>query len=340
LEIPFIVEHRPRWQRLYQLLERAKGTKLHSFSKAELIELCVLYRQTATDLAIAKQQGLPVDVIDFLNSLVGRAYHHVYRTQKTGWHMLWFFITTEFPAIFRRSHRVVLLAMGLFLAGIFFGFIGYLAGPDTVSAMLPQNITQGLLERYQENTWFNEQMERRPFISAWIMHNNIQVAIGSFAGGMLLGTYTVFVIVFNGFILGVLAAVFFQKGYLLSFWAMILPHGVIELTAIGISAAGGLSLARAILFPGELSRSDALRIYGTDAVKLLGGTVFLLIIAGLIEGYLSTISRAIVPEIFRLLFAGLTGLALLWYFGRGACHETAKKAPVFSDRDNDQPRRD
>jgi uncharacterized membrane protein SpoIIM required for sporulation len=313
MAIPFVQTRQKRWARLQQLLKQAEGMKLTSFTKAELVELSVLYRQAATDLALAKTQGLPDDIIGFLNDITTRSYHYIYQTEKTTLRQLADFFIYEFPSLFRQNWPIIVFSFSILCIGWLGGFGGYLIGPDFVKKLLPDELTYNIFKGYQHKTWFNEHLVSRPYISSFIMYNNINVAIKAFGGGMLLGTLTCWAILSNGFILGVLAAIFFQHGKLLSFWAMILPHGVIELTAIGLSAAAGLLLTRAILFPGDLSRSDALKISGIKAVKLLAGTIGMLVVAGLIEGFFSTISTNIIPEFGRLIFAAIT-VFLLWLY--------------------------
>lgn len=317
MNLPFVKQRQARWNRLNQLIEKSHRHRLTSFSKTELIEFSVLYRQTTSDLASAKTQQLPLDLIQFLNDLAGRAYHQLYRSELSQLQQFQNLIAREFPSLIRQNGRMILLGIGLLLLGALFGFCGYLIAPVVVAEIIPPGFVKELLTQYEKKTWFNDPMSARPYMSAWIMINNIKVAVMAFAGGMVLGTYTVYIVFFNGFLLGVLAAAFWKHHYLLSFGAMILPHGVIELTAIGMATSAGLILARAILFPGEYSRSDALKLRGTAAVKLMTGTVVMLVVAGLIEGFFSTISTAVVPEWGRLLFAALTVALLIWYFSLG-----------------------
>ncbi len=316
MNIPFIQTRRERWVRLQQLLKKAEGSRLTSFTKEELIEFSVLYRQACTDLSLAQSQGLPGEIIEFINDLVTRSYHYVYRSEKTTWRQLRSLIFNEFPVLFRQNTPVILFAIGLLIIGWLAGFFGYLTGPQVVKELLPKDLTNKIIKGYEQKTWFNEPLVARPFISSFIMYNNIMVAIQAFGGGMLLGTLTCWALLYNGFILGALSAVFFQKGYFLSFWAMILPHGVIELTAIGLSAAAGLLLTKAIILPGKFSRQDSLKIHGTEAIKMIVGTIIMLVIAGLIEGFFSTIPTKNIPEYARLIFAALTAVLLVWYFTR------------------------
>lgn len=313
--IPFIQTRQARWNRLEALLAKAAKVKLKNLSKDELLELGVLYQQVVSDLAVAKTQNLPDDLVYFLNDLVSRAYHQIYRNQKTTLSQIKYLFGTEFPELFRQNWRVIIFTFILLILGWSVGFIGYLIGPEAITAILPGNLKPDVyVKGYETHKWFNESLKDRPFVSSFIMVNNIRVAIGAFAGGMLLGTLTLYMILFNGILLGVLSAAFYNKGYFLSFWAMILPHGVIELTAIGLAAAAGFLQARAIFFPKELSRIDALKIQGPKAMKLMFATLLLFVIAALIEGFLSTISTKVIAEHYRLAFAAFTGVVLYGYF--------------------------
>jgi uncharacterized membrane protein SpoIIM required for sporulation len=92
---------------------------------------------------------------------------------------------------------------------------------------------------------------------------------------------------------------------------LILPHGIIELTAIFISGAAGLIIAKHLLLPGQYSRKDSLIAGTKQAVSLLAGVVILLIIAGLIEGFFTPLN---ISPISKLSFAALTAILLAAYY--------------------------
>ena len=124
------------------------------------------------------------------------------------------------------------------------------------------------------------------------------------------GIGTAWALVTNGMMVGGLAGVATNAKVDLLFWAVILPHGVLELTAICIAGGAGLGLARAIWTPGALPRGDALKLAGAEAAKLMIGVAFLLVIAGLIEGFLTPLP---LPPSIKLTFAALSGVALIAY---------------------------
>jgi len=127
----------------------------------------------------------------------------------------------------------------------------------------------------------------------------------------------------NGLVIGAIATIAPRiMGHAL-FWSYILPHGVIELVAIFICGGAGLMIASAIIAPGNARRADAIRLVAGDALRLFAGAVMLFVIAALIEGF---ITPSVLPVWSKLIFAGLTAVALLLYFGFAGSSEQTKAA--------------
>jgi uncharacterized membrane protein SpoIIM required for sporulation len=132
-----------------------------------------------------------------------------------------------------------------------------------------------------------------------------------FAGGMTLGIFTVYELIFTGFMVGGLGALFANAGFGPDYFATIAPHGVIELTSIVIASAAGLLLAAGVLAPGRLRRIDALKRNAQRAGLLILGVSSMLVVAGIIEGFYSP-QRF--PPVARLAMGAVTGVAMAWYF--------------------------
>ena len=162
----------------------------------------------------------------------------------------------------------------------------------------------------------------RPLVASFIIANNVRVAIGCLAGGMFAGVGSLVVLGFNGLMLGTFAGHFANQGLLWYLLEFVVGHGVLELTAIWIAAAAGLLLGLAIVAPGDLSRSDALVLRGRVAVRMIGMTVVLLAIAGLIEGFLSVSGGGAAP---RVLAAGW-GASAFW---RSTCSAAPASGPAY-----------
>ena len=137
------------------------------------------------------------------------------------------------------------------------------------------------------DTNFKFDRDLAPLMSSAIMTNNIRIAIAAFAGGALLALPTLYVLIFNGLMVGGLGALYANAGYGYDFWATIAPHGCIELTSIVISAAAGTMLAAPIFNPGRLRRLDALKRNALRAGVLILGVCCMLLVAGAIEGFFS-----------------------------------------------------
>src|SRR5699024_5737006 len=150
-------------------------------------------------------------------------------------------------------------------------------------------------------------------MSAEIMKNNIQVAFLAFASGITFGLLTIFVIVYNGMIVGALAAVYWQSGMSYGFWSYIVPHGMIALTVIFIGGGAGLLMGYKIFVMGSYSRGYELKENAKRSVQLFLGTIPLFIIAGIIEGFItpSTLSLEVKYAVALITIIGLL-LYVIW----------------------------
>ena len=130
-------------------------------------------------------------------------------------------------------------------------------------------------------------VEDRPLMASGIITNNVRVAIACFAGGIFLGVGSLVLLGFNGLMIGATAGHFANQGLLSYLLEFVVGHGLLELFAIWVAGAAGFLLGRSVVSPGDLSRSDALVLSGRTAVRMVGGAAVLLVVAGLIEGFVS-----------------------------------------------------
>jgi uncharacterized membrane protein SpoIIM required for sporulation len=166
-----------------------------------------------------------------------------------------------------------------------------------------------LIEKKQ--MWTDQAEHYSGAMSSLIYTNNIRVSLLAFVLGITFGIGTVFVLFQNGLMIGALLGVcdaHHMGDKLLAFAA---GHGVLELSSIFISGGAGLLLARALLFPGQLKRMDALKVISRDAMGLFAGTVPMLLLAGLIEGFISP--RTDLTVTTKLCITAATTCGLLLY---------------------------
>ena len=158
--------------------------------------------------------------------------------------------------------------------------------------------------------WESLNEEGNQIGAANIMQNNIRVTIMTFALGAMLGLGTIYYLAYNGANIASVLALTYQAGFGNDLVTFMVGHGVIELSCIFIAGGAGLLIGSAMILPGDLSRADALKTRGMEAVRLMMGVALLLVVAAIIEGFISP--APINPRI-KFGIGALTGLALYSY---------------------------
>lgn len=317
--IALVRQQQSVWIRLRDLAERASRKGLAGLSEAEISTFAALYREASADLARARTYGGSPELLQTLEQLVGAGHNLLYRPPRLGWRDAARWLASGFPALVRRRWRPILLAAALFYLPALLAFGGARLDAGWAREVLPVEMVaraeQGV-EREASGVGYVEVEDVfMPVMASGLIANNVQVTFIAFAGGVLAGVGTLLILVLNGVFLGAVAGLFANHGLSLYLWTFVLPHGVIELTAITIAGGAGLWLGSALILPGRLTRREALQRRGREAVSLLGGTTLLLLVAGLIEGF---ISPSALPRQAKLLLAGLFAVALgVYLLGAG-----------------------
>lgn len=319
----FINQRKNAWQRLEQLLELLDRMTMRRLHREEVRELGRIYRRTASDLAIARAESRDPRLINYLNSLVIRAHGRIYRANAQGGRRLGNFFARDFPQTFRRTWRYTATAFGVFLLFSAVTFFGTRYDPDFSEFA---GITAAWKARNtdQKRRWWERINRENQVASADILTNNIQVTFYAFAAGALVGLGTLYVMALNGAMLGAIFALTYKAGYGNDLLTFVAGHGVIELTCIFIAGGAGLLIGTALVMPRDLTRADALKSRGIEAVRLIVGCVPLLVIAGIIEGF---ISPAPINPLIKFTVAGVTGLALYSYLFLAGRDTTEDRAP-------------
>ncbi len=289
------------WRELEDLssLIDKKGIKV--LPSKDVKRFLYVFRQCSHHLAYARTHFPESSVVTYLNSLTGKSHSCVYGINKLTPGGLF-----SFPNLLKKYRIYVLISFAVFLSGFLISLIAVMANPDNASLFLQKNMIEGIKNGTSGSGQWNN-----PLMSSYIMFNNISVSLKALVFGITLGLGTIYVLFFNGTMLGSLTAVVYYYGKPLSFWSLILPHGIMELTAIFISGAAGIMIAKSILLPGEYSRLHSLVNGSKKAVSLVPGIIFMLVIAGIIEGFFTPMN---ISPVSKLVFAGTTGLVLTIYF--------------------------
>ena len=302
--IDFVEKKQNTWQELEGLLNRSRHANAH-----ELNRLGYLYRRITSDLAVARRDFPQDRCVAYLNELASRAHSAVYQTSPLKRGSFWKFLRFGFPGLFRDNIYFIVAAFLFFTISFAGAYWTALKSPDYTEQLIPPEIVRHIKE-LGHGQWNATTAGKRNLFASFVMTNNIRVAFLAFAGGILFMVGTVYILVFNGIYIGAVAGLCHAHGASLALWSFVSPHGYIELTTIFIAGGAGMLLGYSLIAPSRFTRKQALINAAKTAIKLLGGSVVLLVIAGTIEGFISPseLSNAI-----KIGFGAITGFILFIY---------------------------
>lgn len=318
----FYQARRHEWEILSGLVENAQRD-VHRLSPQEVERLASLYRAVTSDLALVKRDFPRQPATQYLNQLVARAHGILYQGEPLAFNRIRDFVTVSFPRLFRETIIFTLLAFLMFALPAAAAGISTAIEPQSAEWLLPAEV-QDLIPIVQDKQlWTNIPFQERPFASAFIMQNNIRVSFLAFSSGLTGGLLTLWVLVENGLIFGGLLGITSYYGVGSDLLAFVIGHGVIELSVTFIAGGSGLMLGWAIIHPGLLRRRDALGQAAQKAIRLLAGAVPLLVIAGLIEGFVSPSET--IPWQVKASIGIISGILLYTYL----CFAGRAKPPRY-----------
>ncbi|MBS4189524.1 stage II sporulation protein M [Bacillus sp. FJAT-49705] len=307
----FVKQHRDEWKQL-ELLAVVLQKKRNNFSGTDINQFNRLYQKAAQNLSYSQTYFPNEEVTQYLNSLVSKSHNLLYKDQMTSVKQIRYFFSTKFIGLLLEQWKFIIVAMLLFTLGAAGSFFSVVNDPLHIYSILPAEMAQGV---DPEQLGSSDGNVDSSLMSASIMTNNIQVAILAFAGGVTFGLLTVYLLIYNGILVGALAALFWHYGKSYDFWAYIVPHGMIELTAIFIAGGAGLLMGYKLFVPGNFTRGFQLKQQAKRSVQLLLGTLPLFVLAGIIEGFITPAAISLEAK-YAVAFLTVIGLILYIAIGR------------------------
>ena len=303
----WLAKRKSYWTRLEQLVDRSNKGGISALNHLELQELGLLYRQTASDLATVREDVTSNQLTFYLNQLLGRAHNLIYMGHKQKMSGLVRFYAYTFPQVFRETYRQTLLAFLIFAITGVATWAVTIHDPAFAHRILGPEMMATIEKR---EMWTKSIVAVKPLAASGIMTNNLAVCFTTFALGITAGLGTIRLMITNGMMIGVIGAATWQAGMALQLWTFVAAHGALELPAIFISGGAGFEIARGMLFPGLLPRRESLALAGGRAARLMMGIIPILVIAGLIEGF---ISPSAIPAPLKFLLSAILLAALSTY---------------------------
>ena len=313
----FEQRHQSTWEQLEAIVA---ATRKKQREPDVYNQLPTHYRQLCHQLAIAKHRRYSPTLVNRLNNLV-LACHNIIYAQSTRFRYQWLrFFLADFPRALYVNRRYVWLSVLLFVGpGLLLGILCF-NNHNLIYSVMDWDQVRNMEEMYNPDNRIlgrERQADSDLQMFGYYIWNNIGIAFRTFASGILFGIGTLFLIIYNGVVIGAVAGHLTQLGYIETFYPFVVGHGSFELTALILSGAAGLKIGMVLLSPGPFTRGAALRFAARDVVQILLGAAAMLLVAAFIEAFWS--SKGSLPLSVKYSVGALLWtivLAYLYYFAR------------------------
>lgn len=324
----FAAVHRPEWDRLEHLVRRRRR-----LTGEEVDELVELYQRVSTHLSVVRSSGQDPILVGRLSGLVARARSAVTGAHAPAWRDVTAFFTSTFPAVVYRL-RWWWIAVSAGTLAVSAAIAAWIVNDPAVLAALgtPEGI-----QAYVEHDFANYYVEHPPgSFAAQVWTNNAWVAAQAIIYGVALAVPTIAVLALNAVNLGQVAGIMIAHDRGELFFGLIIPHGLLELTAVFIAGGVGIKLGWTVISPGPRPRLRALGEEGRAAIAVVLGLVVVLFVSGLIEGLVTgwvhttwlRIGIGVVAEALFLLYVFTLGRRAYLDGETGDIRDAPQAAPV------------
>ncbi|HET6226521.1 MAG TPA: stage II sporulation protein M [Bacteroidia bacterium] len=304
-EIIFLKQNADRWKQFELLLSPE--------NKSNPDQIADLFIQLTDDLSYARTNYPKSKTTQYLNELAGKAHQLIYKNKKEKTNRILTFWKYELPKTFKKSNRQLLISFTIFMIAVLIGVFSTAYNENFVRIILGDSYVNQTLDNIDKGdpmAIYKSAGSTEMFFAITI--NNIRVSFICFVAGLLFSVGTGYFLFKNGIMLGAFQYFFYTKGLLIQSMLVIWIHGTLEISAIIIAGAGGLTMGNSFLFPGTYSRMHSFATGAKQGVKILVGLVPIFIVAGFLESF---VTRHTEMPLWLSLFIILTSLFfIIGYF--------------------------
>jgi uncharacterized membrane protein SpoIIM required for sporulation len=320
-EIDFVSRRKAGWDRLFALTDRAEGN-IRNLSGPDLASFARLYREVAGDLAAVRTQGGNPALEQYLNDLIARGNGVLYRRRRRPFVAAVGDFIQESASAVRRRKGYVLAAISVFFAAALFGGSFVSKDESLIAEVVPPEFFQSL-EQWKSKEFSQKTAEEGLAGTGFYIQNNTMATLICAAGGLTFGLGSLYILFFNGALMGVFSHEIAEVGGLGHFLTGIAAHGVTEIGGIFVAGAAGLLMGWAFVNPGRRTRGQAIRRAGKDAVYMIGLGTCMIWLAAPVEAFISFSST--VPSVAKGLFGAGTLACWLLLFVKSGLHLDADR---------------
>jgi uncharacterized membrane protein SpoIIM required for sporulation len=330
-EREFVRQNKEKWAEFEALFEsKAKSPR----------RLSELFVQITDDLAYARTFYGSRSVRVYLNQVSQRVFRKVYRPRKLHIKNLKAFWMEELPMAFYQSRWNLLIAFAVFALAIFIGVFSSTQDSTFAKLILGEGyvqMTEDYIEKGDPMAVYKDSRPTKMFVR--IALNNLRIDVLIFVAGLLFGIGSLYVILINGIMVGCFQYFFIERGLFAESALTIWQHGTLEMLAMVLAGAAGLSMGRGLAFPGTYTRLQSLRLSASTGIKMMLPAMLMTFVAAFIESWITRLTG--MPDIIRffvilvclVLVVGYTVVYPIFL------HRSGKLVPMVTDLPAVKPRK-
>src|SRR5690554_1098774 len=307
-EKDFVEQNKENWDRF----ERLVSGESHS----DPDELNELFNKITNDLSFARTHSNTRSIRVYLNQLAKTLYLGLYKHRRGRLKSSVAVWTESLPLALYRARKELHISLLFFIAAMGVGILSSIHEPNFAQLILGEryvNMTEENIARGEPMAVYNSSGEVDMFFS--ITYNNLVVAFRTYILGAFFGVGTLFILLYNGVMVGAFQHFFIERSLFQESFLTIWMHGALEISAIVIAGGAGLTMSRGILFPGTLPRLQSFQIGARRSIKIMLGLMPVFIVAAFIEGFFTRLTE--LPDVIRggfiLMCFAFVGLYFWWY---------------------------
>ena len=291
-ETSFIKQNKGKWQEFEQILDG---------QQKDPDKLNDLFIQVTDDLSYSRTFYPNRSVRVYLNGLAQRVFFSIYKNRRSKASRLISFWTDELPQLFYQTRRDFLFAFLIFALSTAIGALSCAMDPDFAAVILGDSYVEMTRANIESGDPMAVYKEKGKFgMTVGITANNLFVAFLTFVMGVFFSIGSIAIMVQNGIMLGAFQYFFLEEGLFRESFLTIWIHGTLEISAIIIAGAAGITMGKGLVFPGTYTRLQSFQRSARRGVKIMMGLIPIIMLAGFFEGYLTRHTDT--PDIVRALF--------------------------------------
>jgi uncharacterized membrane protein SpoIIM required for sporulation len=303
-ETSFINQNKEKWDEFEKIL---------ASDKKDPDKLSNLFIQVSDDLSYSRTFYKNRSVRIYLNTLAQQVFSTLYRNKRSRRGRFAEFWKEELPQLVWNSRRAFVISFSVFVLSLLIGVFSCKNDPEFPRVILGDayvNMTIENIKKHDPMAVYKEMHEVNMFLG--ISLNNLKVSVFIFLLGIVFSFGSVGYIAYNGIMVGTFQYFFYQQGLFATSALTIWMHGTLEMSAMVIAGAAGITMGNGLVFPGTYSRAQSFMISARRGLKILLGVAPIVVFAAVIESFVTRYTQ--LPPVFRICVIAFSLLFILGYF--------------------------